>query len=258
MNPVGVFDSGLGGLSVLKALRAELPHEHFVYFADAGHAPYGERDDDFVARRSRDIGRELVENHAVKALVVACNTATAAAIHLLRQAYPALPIVGVEPGLKPAVALSQTRHIGVMATRSTLSSGKFRALLESLDDLAEFHLQACDGLADAIERGDEERIETLCAQYARTLGESGTDPGQIDTIVLGCTHYPFAQSVLSRHLHPAVKMVETGVPVARQTRALLDAAGLLSNDSGNCAGTVKLLSTGKLQSLQAAADRWLS
>ncbi|WP_082151540.1 glutamate racemase [Caenimonas sp. SL110] len=255
MKPVGVFDSGLGGLSVLKALRAELPHEHFVYFADTGHAPYGERDDEFVAHRSRDIGRELVDKHEAKALVVACNTATAAAIHLLRQEFPMLPIVGVEPGLKPAAALSQTKHVGVMATRGTLASAKFRALHESLNGQAEFHLQACDGLADAIERGDENRIEALCQQYTRALGESGTNAGQIDTIVLGCTHYPFAQAVLARHLHPAVKMVETGLPVARQTRSLLDAAGLLNTDG--CEGSVTLLSTGDLATLQAAADRWL-
>lgn len=242
---------------MLKALLAELPNEHFVYFADTGHAPYGERDDDFVAMRSRDIGRELVENHGAKALVVACNTATAAAIHLLREGYASLPIVGVEPGLKPAASLSKTRHVGVLATRGTLSSEKFRSLHQSLKGHAEFRLQPCDGLADAIERGDEQRIDALCRQYTQALGASGTGQGQIDTLVLGCTHYPFAQAVLAQHMHPAVKMVETGIPVARQTRALLDAAGLLDHEAASAASRVTLISTGEPGLLQAAVSRWL-
>ena len=125
-----MFDSGVGGLSILKALRAELPHEDFVYVADSGFAPYGERDQGFVMARARAITRHLLSpDLAIQALVVACNTATAAAIHLLRQDHPELPIIGVEPALKPAIALSQTRRIGVMATRGTLNSQKFKALL---------------------------------------------------------------------------------------------------------------------------------
>jgi glutamate racemase len=252
--PIGVFDSGLGGLSVLRALRAELPHEDCVYFADTGHAPYGERDDDFVARRSRDIGQQLVEEHGAKALVVACNTATAAAIHLLREQYPLLPIVGVEPGLKPAAALSRTKRVGVMATRGTLASAKFRALQESLRGQAEFVLQACDGLADAIEHADEERIASLCAQYTRALGDFGSAPGQIDTLVLGCTHYPFAEHHLRPLVGQAVQLIETGEPVARQTRRLLEASGLLATAG---TGRVILQTTGEPAQLQAAAQRWL-
>ena len=131
-HPIGVFDSGVGGLSILKALRAELPGEDFVYLADNAHAPYGERVDDYVADRSRAVLRRLIEDHQVKMMVVACNTATAAAIHLLRDEFPQLPLVGVEPALKPAVASSRTRRIGVLATRGTLSSGKFAALHDSL------------------------------------------------------------------------------------------------------------------------------
>lgn len=153
--PVGVFDSGVGGLSILKALRAELPHEDFVYVADSGFAPYGERDESFVVERSRKIIRHLLApDLAIKALVIACNTATAAAIHLLRQDYPLLPIIGVEPALKPAVVNSETGRIGVMATRGTLNSRKFGALLDSLAGQASFVCQPCDGLADAIERDD--------------------------------------------------------------------------------------------------------
>lgn len=129
MHPIGVFDSGLGGLSVLRALRAELPNERFVYVADSGHAPYGERDDEYLIHRSGTISRWLQHHHQIKALVVACNTATAAAIHVLRAEHPALPIIGIEPALKPAVAKSKTGVIGVMATPSTLKSEKFQRLL---------------------------------------------------------------------------------------------------------------------------------
>ena len=136
LRPIGVFDSGVGGLSVLNALRAELPHERFVYFADTAHAPYGERSEAYVAERTRAVARQLVADHAIKALVVACNTATAAAVHLLRTDHPQLPLVGLEPALKPAVAQSRTRHIAVLATRGTLASRKFDALRASLADQA--------------------------------------------------------------------------------------------------------------------------
>ena len=163
--PIGVFDSGVGGLSVLKALRAELPHEDFVYVSDSGFAPYGERDEAFVVERARRITQHLISTPRapIKALVIACNTATAAAIQLLRQDHPTLPIVGVEPALKPAIALSRTRRIGVMATRGTLASQKFKLLLASLAGQAEFVCQPCDGLADAIERHDALQIGALCA-----------------------------------------------------------------------------------------------
>ena len=254
MKPIGVFDSGVGGLSILKALRAELPGEDFVYFADTRHAPYGERGDDYVAERSRAIFRQLIEDHAVKLMVVACNTATAAAIHLLRSEYPGLPLVGVEPALKPAVARSRTRRIGVLATRGTLQSAKFGALRDSLKDQAEFFLQPCDGLAAAIEADDTEQVDALCAKYIHAIGEYGSAPGQVDTLVLGCTHYPFAQAQLRAHAGPGVALIETGEPVARQTHRLLEAAGLMT---ANGQGSVELLTTGSPSALQAAASRWL-
>ncbi len=195
--PIGVFDSGIGGLSILQALRAELPFEDFVYIADSGHAPYGERGDGFVAARSQAITTHLLTRHHIKALVIACNTATAAAIHLLRQTHPGLPIIGVEPALKPAVLQSKTRRIGVMATRGTLGSAKFRTLVDSLASQADFVCQPCDGLADAIEREDTTKIIALCAKYMGAMGQFGTQGGQIDTLVLGCTHYPFASEHLT-------------------------------------------------------------
>jgi glutamate racemase len=254
-HPIGVFDSGVGGLSILRALRAELPAEDFVYLADSGFAPYGEREAAFVLERTRALVQRLRSEHAIKALVIACNTATAAAIHLLRDELPGLPIIGVEPALKPALALSRTGRIGVMATRGTLASAKFHTLHESLDRQAEFVLQACDGLADAIESADEARIAELCARYTRALGRFGSDEGQIDTLVLGCTHYPFVQAQLQASVAAEVTLVETGGPVARQTRRLLETAGLLTTNGSSA--HVELLSTGDLTALQQAAARWM-
>ena len=251
--PIGVFDSGIGGLSILKALRAELPGERFVYLADTAHAPYGERDDSFVMERTRAVVQGLREQHAIKALVIACNTATAAAVHQTRTEHPHLPVVGVEPALKPALALSRTRRIGVLATRATLASAKFAALHDLLRDQAEFVLQPCDGLAAAIESDDAPRIAALCEQYMRSAGEFGTQAGQIDTLVLGCTHYPFATAQFERLAGPGVQLVETGAPVARQTRRLLETAALLNESA---AGRLELLTTGSPGALAEAARRW--
>jgi glutamate racemase len=252
--PIGVFDSGVGGLSVLKALRAELPHEDFVYVSDSGNAPYGERPEEFVVARARHLTNYLLDsnNPAIKALVVACNTATAAAIHLLRQDHPTLPIVGVEPALKPAVALSRTRRIGVMATRGTLASQKFKALLDSLSGQAQFLCQPCDGLADAIERHDATQIKALCSGYTAAIGQFGLEDGAIDTLVLGCTHYPFASRQLRDLVGPGVHLVDNGSPVARQTRRV---ATPLSDSSQ--IGRTSLLTTGDPRLLTQAADRWL-
>lgn len=257
--PIGVFDSGIGGLSILRALRAELPHEDFIYVSDSAHAPYGERDEAHVTGRSRALAEGLVRRE-VKALVVACNTATAAAIHLLRQEIPLLPIVGVEPALKPAVLASRTKRIGVMATRGTLGSARFHALLDSLHGQAEFVLQSCDGLADSIEQqirtGNAAGVAALCGLHIGAMGQFGTDAGSIDTLVLGCTHYPFAQTHIAALVGPDVRMIETGAPVARQARRLLEERGLLNNQSN--AGQTELQSTGDLTSLRQAATQWLS
>lgn len=254
--PIGVFDSGVGGLSVLKALRAELPHEHFIYIADSGHAPYGERDEAHVLARSRAIVEYLVGQN-VKALVMACNTATAAAIHLLRAEHPGLTLIGVEPALKPAVALSRTGRIGVMATRGTLASAKFTALLAAQAGQADFVLQPCDGLADAIERsaetGDTSETIALCDRYTGAMGLFGTETGQIDTLVLGCTHYPFASDHLRARVGAGVQIVDNGEAIARQTRRLLQGREI----ADAAPGQVRLFTTGQPHTLQAAAGRWL-
>lgn len=254
---IGVFDSGIGGLSVLQSLRAELPLENFIYIADSGHAPYGERDVAHVLARSRALVQYLVGQN-VKALVMACNTATAAAIGVLRSEYPDLPVIGVEPALKPAVACSQTRRIGVMATRSLLASAKFRDLMASQAAHTSFAVQPCDGLADAIEHsaesGDTTKTIALCARYTGAMGLFGTEKGEIDTLVLGCTHYPFAREHLRALLGPHVQFMETGEAVARQTRRLLPST-LRAPDQPP--GQVSLFTTGQPAALQAAAQRWL-
>lgn len=255
--PIGVFDSGIGGLSVLRALQAELPHERFVYFADTAHAPYGERDEAYVIGRTRAVAADLVAQHGIKALVVACNTATAAAIHLLRAECPSLPVVGVEPALKPAVAASRTRHVAVLATRGTLASAKFAALHAALVAETRFHLVPCDGLARAIESGDDAHIAALCAQYVGEAGAFGHGPGEIDTLVLGCTHYPLVSDVFQRLVGADVRLLDTGAPVAQQTRRLLSSAGLLRAQPAGDASALLVAASGDLPQFEAAASRWL-
>lgn len=253
--PVGVFDSGIGGLSILRALRAELPHEDFIYYADTAHAPYGERADSYVIDRTLTIAKSLIDERDIKALVVACNTATAAAIHLLRAAYPTLPLVGVEPALKPAVAHSKTGKIGVMATRMTLASEKFRTLSSSFDPSKRFVPRACDGLVEAMERGDEPEVARLAAFHVNAMGKFGSGDDEIDTLVLGCTHYPFVAPLIQAAAGESVRLIETGVPVSLQTRRLLNAANLLNADEN--LGGIELSGSGSPEALRAAADRWL-
>ena len=267
LRPIGVFDSGIGGLSVLQALQAALPHEHFVYLADSAHAPYGEKSDLYVRQRTHTIAQYLIERYDIKALVVACNTATAAAIHELRQQHPQLPLVGLEPALKPAARMTRTGRVGVMATRGTVESDKFARLLASLQDQASFEVCACNGLALAIEQttlpsrhsSAQAQVSQLLAQYTRSLGQFGQEQGQIDTLVLGCTHYVFAQTELQKLVGSDVQLVSTAEPVARQTGRLLQAHQLLRHEPAplSIAARVELLTTGDLGGLQAAAARWL-
>jgi glutamate racemase len=260
LRPIGVFDSGVGGLSVLRALQAELPLEQFVYVADNGHAPYGERDDAHVLARSHAITDYLIAKHGIKALVVACNTATAAAIHILRAAYPELPIIGIEPALKPATAVSQTGRIGVMATRGTLNSEKFRRLLESLHGTGTFVLQPCDGLAIAIERMDGDQTIALCREYTHAMGQFGTQTGEMDCLVLGCTHYAFAAQALVSLIGNSVQLIEGGAPVARQTRRQLEKSNLCRTVTTRQVSPPPpslFYSTGDTTLLESAAHRWL-
>lgn len=227
--PIGVFDSGVGGLSVLRHIRAQCPQEDLLYFADSAHAPYGEKSEAYVVERSLAIAQFLLAQGA-KALVVACNTATVAAIKAVRAHYPELPVVGVEPGLKPAAAASRNGKVGVLATARTLQGEKFLQLREQISAAtgAEFLLQAAVGLVDQIELGDLQSpvIAAMLERYIAPLLAQGAD-----TLVLGCTHYPFVrdgiQRVLDAHGNATVQLIDTGDAVARQLVRLLTAAQLL-------------------------------
>lgn len=268
---IGVFDSGIGGLSILQALRAELPQENFMYLADSGHAPYGERSPAYVVERSHAmLGYLLSKNCQI--VVIACNTATAAAIDDLRAHHPNLPIIGVEPALKPAVAASRTKRVGVMATRGTLASARFQRLQGALSEQAQWVVQACDGLASAIERSiatdspsqNATEIIALCKENTKAMGAFGTSPGEIDTLVLGCTHYAFARPVLQQMLGSSIQIIDTGPAVARQTRLRLHAlaqsigpAQPSAQDTNSSHGRVEFFTTGTPATLQAAAGHWL-
>lgn len=232
--PIGVFDSGVGGLSVLRHIRAQLPQEHLMYFADSGFAPYGNKPEAVVIARTLAIAAFLTARGA-KALVVACNTATVAAIKVLREHYPQLPVVGVEPGLKPAAALTRSGKVGVLATDSTLAGEKFLLLREQIsrDSHTQFLLQGCAGLADQIELGelDTEATRAMLRMFIEPLIAQGAD-----TLVLGCTHYPFVAGVIEcivrQNTDLPVTLVDTGEAVARQLARRLEAAGLLRRPGG--------------------------
>jgi glutamate racemase len=227
--PVGIFDSGVGGLSVLRHIRALLPHEHLIYVADSGFAPYGDKPEDVVAERSFVIADFLLAQGA-KALVVACNTATVSAVRMMRTRYPGVPIVGVEPGLKPAAAASRNGKVGVLATERTLAGAKFLKLRDQIAEAtgARFLLQPCQGLADQIEFGELDSQETtaMLRRYIAPLLAQGAD-----TLVLGCTHYPLVQASIEQVIASSgaqdVALIDTGDAVARQLGRLLEAGGLL-------------------------------
>ena len=224
--PIGIFDSGIGGLSVLRHVHTLLPTEALLYFADSGFAPYGEKPEAVIVERAVSIAAFLLTQN-IKALVVACNTATAAAIAGLRARYPELPVVGVEPGLKPAASLTHSGTIGVLATASTLASEKFVKLQSQVaqDSRVTFLLQPCNGLAHQIEKGELNSRETqqLVERYVVPLLAQ-----HADTLVLGCTHYPFVEQLIRDVAGPEVKIVDTGEPVARQLQRLLEQRDLLS------------------------------
>ncbi len=257
---LGVFDSGVGGLSVLKALRSELPHAHCVYLADSGHAPYGERPDAYVLERSQGIAQHLIQHMGCQGLVIACNTATAIAIQKLRADWPQIPMVGVEPGIKPAVAQSHDQRIGVMATTATLRNPRFQHLVKTHASRAQVLPQACPGLALAIEQGDLQapEIQHLLSHYCTQLREK-----RVDTVVLGCTHYAFVQEQIKTLLGPGVHLIDTAQAVAQQAARVFNttpcaAAPKAPNQSPETPAAVRLQTTGDAQQLHDIAQRWLA
>ena len=222
--PVGVFDSGVGGLSVLREIRERLPHESLLYVADSGHVPYGEKSPDYIRERCRRIADFLLGQGA-KALVLACNTATVAAVAELRERHPGLPIVGMEPAVKPAAAATRSGVVGVLATTGTLKSAKFAALLDRFASDVRVITQPCPGLVECVEQGElaAPRTRALLATYVQPLLAQGCD-----TLILGCTHYPFLKPLLRELVPVGVELVDTGAAVARQLERLLDEGGLLA------------------------------
>jgi glutamate racemase len=265
--PIGVFDSGIGGLSILKALRSAMPAERFVYFADSKHNPYGEKPEAFVVERSLAVARELVEARQSKALVVACNTATAAAIHVLRGQWPELPIVGVEPALKPAALATRSGRMLVLATRGTLQSEKFallKAKLEAKHTAAAKSLQftcvPCDGLAERIEQvaasgkrwQDAPELIAACAGFMPANGRFSSKNEGFDTLVLGCTHYPLIRDVFKSLAGDSVMIMDNAEPVAQRTLQLLGPQQAPSDQAGG----VTWLSSGDEAQLAQAARYW--
>jgi len=220
--PIGVFDSGVGGLTVLAEIRRALPAEHLLYVADSGHAPYGEQPDHMVRARAGAITDFLVEQGA-KAIVIACNTATGIAAAHLRARHD-LPIIAMEPALKPAVSCTKSGVIGVLATSGTLKSDKFEALRGRFHGAVEVLTQPCPGLVELIEAGDFEAapLRSLLADLILPLTARGAD-----TLVLGCTHYPLVRGLIADIAGPDVTVTDTGAAVARQVQNRLASAGLL-------------------------------
>ncbi len=240
--PIGVFDSGVGGLSVLRRIRTDLPAEHLHYVADCGHAPYGNKSAEFIAARSLALAQFLVDAGA-KALIVACNTATAAAITRLREKFN-LPIVGVEPAVKPAVAATRSGVIGVLATSGTLESAKFAQLAARYGSNATVIVQPCPGLVEQVERGEltSEKTRALLAGFVQPLIDQGAD-----TLVLGCTHYPFLTPLLRELVGEEVALIETSAAVSRQLARRLAELGLLAEGDGP--GTARCWTSGPTQNL---------
>lgn len=226
--PIGVFDSGVGGLSVLRQIRVALPREDLIYVADSGHAPYGCKPPEFVEERALAIG-EFLRAQGVKALVVACNTATAAAVPALRARHDC-PVVGVEPAVKPAVEATRSGVIGVLATSGTLASDRFASLVERFGARARIVVQPCPGLVERVEQGhwSDAATRTLVEGYVRPLLGEGAD-----TLVLGCTHYPFVADLIRDVAGPGVAVIDTGAAVSRQLARVL-AQGQLLLQSERC------------------------
>ena len=226
--PIGVFDSGLGGLTVVREMRPRLPGARIVYVGDSVHAPYGARPENEIRRLSIGLARFLAERWGCRGLVVACNTATAAAAGTLRETF-SFPIVGMEPAVKPAVAATKTGTVGILATVGTLASARFAALLErhGADGAVEFLTQSCPGLPEAVERGEMDTPHTraLVEKYVAPLLARGAD-----TLVLGCTHYPALRPLIAQIAGPGVTLIDTGAAVARR------AAQVFGEESEGVAG----------------------
>jgi len=249
--PIGIYDSGVGGLSVLRDIRARLPADALIYVADAGYVPYGEKSRHAIVARAMALADFFVSQH-VKAIAVPCNTATAAAINVLRERHPDLPIVGIEPAVKPAAKLTRSQVIGVMATTGTLASPRFRALVQREAPHARIVLQPCPSWVLAVEQGvvSGAQAEALVAPAVDAVLAEGAD-----VLVLGCTHFPFLREAIAARAGADVPILETGDAVARQLQRVLQACGAQRQD--DAPGTTRFVTSGDPDVLAQVASHLL-
>ncbi len=238
-SPIGIFDSGVGGLSVLRAIRQQMPAENLLYFADQGHVPYGPRTLEEVRAFSESITDFLLEQSA-KLIVVACNTASAAALHYLRESFPDMPFVGMEPAVKPAAEHTNSGVVGVLATPATFQGALYASVVERFAKEVTVLQHTCPGLVERIERSD------LDAPSTRAILEDALRPmlgSGLDTVVLGCTHYPFAIPLIEQIVGENVRVIDPAPAVARQVKRRLDALNLRQTEDAR--GTVQIFTSGK-------------
>ena len=235
---IAVFDSGVGGISVLRHLRRMMPKENFLYYGDDANAPYGRRSTQQVRQLTLSVAEKLLSDPQVKALVVACNTATSAAIIQLRQIYDEKIIIGIEPALKLAADRFPGGHIGIMATEVTLREKKLMDLMSRFGENCTIRCIPAPGLVELVEQGLGN------SQEAYALLQPILQPyrDKLDALVLGCTHYPFAEAVISRILGERTLLLDGGEGTARQTRRRLAEAGLLYD--GPCEGSIEIAHSG--------------
>lgn len=242
--PIGIFDSGIGGISVLRAVREQMPEESVLYFGDQGHIPYGPRPMEQIRNFSEAITKFLLERDA-KMIVVACNTASAAALKHLREKFPNVQFVGMEPAVKPAAEHTHTGKVGVLATPATFQGALYASVVERFANGVELFQNTCNGLVQQIEQGDLEGKQT------RQILESALLPmleKNIDTVVLGCTHYPFVIPLIQEIVGKSVRVIDPAPAVAKQTKRLLAARGT-RNISGD-KGDIKFYTSGNPEELR--------
>ncbi len=248
-NAIGVFDSGVGGFSVLRAIRTALPAEDLVYVADSSHAPYGDKPEAHIIQRTLTLGNWLASS-GVKAITVACNTATVVAIrHLREQTH--IPVVAIEPAIKPAAHTTRSGVVGVLATTQTLQSESVARLCQEHGEGKRSLLQACPGWVEAVEQADlhSSQTEALLRQFVEPLMEQG-----VDTLVLGCTHYPFLRDTLQRIVGDDVTLIDPAVAVANELARRIDNNRRMD---ANQIGTTRFFTTGEVAHVQnAVAHLW--
>lgn len=253
--PIGILDSGIGGLSVLRHIQAGLPNEQLLYLADQAHVPYGSRSRDEIGRYVIGITHFFLTHHA-RLIVVACNTASAAALDLLRQTFPDLPIVGMEPAVKPAAAQTHSGKIGVLATPGTFRSQRYAALVTRYGQDIEVFEDPCIGLVELIEAGafSAPATDHLLRQIVTPMLQAG-----VDTLVLGCTHYPFVlpllQSIAQSIIGKSVIIIDPAPAVARQTKNVLQQHQI--GAPVNQEGSLCCYTTGNRSQLQSLCGRLL-